>query len=128
MDRSRAKTRPVYHRLVIVATRPATEIWLGDERGHFVQKGVGSLRTSLLPGTYTVEFGLGTAPYPICLAGKSRHTQAELAAGPACARRGPELLADDTAERDDRTNASSTSSRRRRTTRRGSAGRSAGGQ
>ena len=26
------------------------------------------LRTSLLPGNYTVEFGLGTARYPICLA------------------------------------------------------------
>jgi hypothetical protein len=81
MVMSRAKTRPVYHGLVIVAACPETEIWLGDDRGHFVQKGVGTLRTSLLPANYTVEFGLGTARYRICLAGESRHTQAELAAG-----------------------------------------------
>ncbi len=120
---SRAKTKPAYYGLVIVATCPETEIWLGDDRGHFVQKGVGTLRTSLLPGNYTAEFGLGTAPYPICVAGESRYTQAELAAGPTCARRIPEL-SDNTAERDDRTNASS----RRRKTRRGDAGRSAGGK
>ena len=55
---SRAKTKPVYHGLVIVATCSETEIWLGDDRGHFVQKGAGTLRTSLLPGNYTIEFGL----------------------------------------------------------------------
>lgn len=94
---SRAKTGPVYHRLVIVATLPDTEVWLGDDRGHFVQKGVGTLRTSLMPGKYTVEFRLGTAPYALRLTGQGRYTQAELAAGPTCARRIPELL-DDTAE------------------------------
>ena len=36
---SRAKTIPVYHGLVIMATCPETEIWLGDDRGHFVEKG-----------------------------------------------------------------------------------------
>ena len=120
---SRAKTKPAYHGLVIVATCPETEIWLGDDRGHFVQKGGGTLRTSLLAGNYTVEFGLGTAPYSICLAGESRYTQAELAAGPPCARRIPQLL-DATAERDVR----NASGRRRRKTRRGDAGCSAGGK
>ncbi len=120
---SRAKTNPVYHGLVIMATCPETEIWLGDDHGHFVQKGTGTLRTSLLPGNYTVEFGLSTTPYPICLAGASRYTQAELAAGPTCARRIPQLL-DRPAERDGR----NASSRRRRKTRRSNAGRSAGGK
>lgn len=123
MVMSRAKTKLVYHRLVIVATCPETEIWLGDDRGHFVQKGAGTLRTCLLPGNYTVEFRLGTAPYPICLARESRYTQAELAAGPTCARRIPQLL-DRTAERDGR----NASSRGRRKTRRGDAGRSADGK
>ena len=52
---------------LFVATLPTTEVWLGDDRGHFVQEGFGTLRTSLLAGEYTVEFGLGTAPYPIRL-------------------------------------------------------------
>lgn len=123
MVMSRAKTKPVYHGLVIMATCPETEMWLGDDRGHFVQKGTGTLRTSLLPGNYTVEFGLGTTPYPICLAAESRYTQAELAAGPTCARRIPQLL-DRTVERDGR----NASSRRRRKMRRGDAGPSADGK
>jgi len=120
----RAKTKPAYHGLVIVATRSDTEIWLGDDRGHFVQKEVGRLKSSLLPGNYTVKFGLGTAPCPICLAGESRYTQAELAAGPTCPRRIPEL-SDDTAERDRRTSASRP---RRRKTHRGNARRSTRGK
>lgn len=80
---ARSNRRAIYHGLVIVATRAETEIWLGDDRGHFVQKAAGTLKTSLVPGNYTVEFGLGTVRYPIRLAGKSRYTQAELAAGPA---------------------------------------------
>ena len=47
---STAKTKPVYDELVIVATSPATEIWLGDDAGHLVQKEIGELRTSLRPG------------------------------------------------------------------------------
>ena len=120
---SRAKTKPVYYGLVIVAACPETEIWLGDDGGHFVQKEVGTLRTSLLPGNYTVEFGLGTAPYPICLAGQSHYTQAELAAGPTCARRIPQRL-DRRAERERR----GASRRRRITPWRGDAGRSAAGK
>jgi len=85
------KAKPVYYDLVIFAASPATEIWLGDDHGHFVQKEIGVLRTSLLPGRYTVEFGLGSPPYPIHLANASRYTQAELAAGPTCSRPIPKL-------------------------------------
>ena len=77
---------PVYYKLVIVASSSATEIWLGDDAGHLVQKAVGELRTSLLPGDYVVEFGLGTSPYPIHLTKATRYTQTELEAGPTCSR------------------------------------------
>ncbi len=89
---SNVKVKPAYYELVIVATSPATDIWLGDDDGHLVQKEIGTLETSLLPGNYTVEFGLGTPPYPIHLAMSSRYTQAELAAGGTCARPIPKLL------------------------------------
>ena len=49
-----------YYRLLIIAANPATEIWVGDDEGNFVQKEVGRMETHLLPGRYTVEFGLGT--------------------------------------------------------------------
>ena len=88
---STARARPVYYKLVIVAASPATEIWLGDGAGHLVQKVVGELRTSLLPGHYLVEFGLGTPTYPIHLAKASRYTQSELEAGPSCSRPIPQL-------------------------------------
>lgn len=88
---SGAGSNPVYHRLVILAAEADTDIWLGDELGHFVQKEIGTLDTSLLPGEYTVEFGLGTVLYPIRLVDDSRFTQAELATGPTCTRRIPDL-------------------------------------
>ena len=87
---SNPKVEPVYYELVIVAASPTTDIWLGDD-GHLVQKEIGTLETSLLPGDYTVEFGLGTTPYPIHLARSSRYTQVELAAGPTCSRPIPKL-------------------------------------
>jgi len=83
---STAKVGPVYCDLVIVANGATTEIWLGDGGGHFVQKAIGTLETSLLPGDYTVEFGLGTARYPIHLTRASRYMQAELTAEPTCSR------------------------------------------
>jgi hypothetical protein len=86
-----AGAKPVYCELVVVAASPTTEIWLGDDGGHLVQKEVGELRTSLLPGHYVVEFGLGSSPYPIHLAKASRYTQTELAAGPSCSRPIPQL-------------------------------------
>ena len=82
----------VYHELVIIAASPTTEIWLGDDDGHFVQKEIGELRTSLLGGHSTVEFGLGSAPYPIHLTKTGRYTQAELASGPTCSRPIPKLV------------------------------------
>ena len=91
---SNAEVERMYYDLVIVATSPTTDIWLGDDDGHLVQKETGTLETSLLPGDYTAEFGLGTTPYPIHLARSSRYTQAELAAGPTCARPIPKLSAD----------------------------------
>jgi hypothetical protein len=48
-----------YCKLTIDAGVSDIEIWIGDDKGNFVQKGVGFLETSLLPGKYTVEFGLG---------------------------------------------------------------------
>ncbi|MGH9576661.1 MAG: hypothetical protein ACRD3R_04410, partial [Terriglobales bacterium] len=89
---SNAEVEPAYYDLTIVAASPATEIWLGDDCGHLVQKEIGALETSLLPGEYVVEFGLGTGTYPIHLAKASQYTQAEIAAGPTCSRPVPKLL------------------------------------
>jgi hypothetical protein len=88
---STARVKPAYFKLVIVAASPATEIWLGDDAGHLVQKEVGDLGTSLLPGHHVVEFGLGTSPYPIHLVKERRYTQTELEAGPTCSRPIPQL-------------------------------------
>jgi len=81
----------MYHKLVILASSPTTEIWLGDDAGYLVQKEIGEMRTSLLAGHYVVEFGLGTPTYPIHLTKASRYTQAELEAGPTCPRPTVEL-------------------------------------
>jgi hypothetical protein len=56
-----------YKRLLVIALEPATEIWVGDDEGNFVQKEVGRMDTRLLPGRYTIEFGLGTKKWPIDL-------------------------------------------------------------
>jgi hypothetical protein len=47
-----------YIPLKIVAKDANTEIWVGDSHGHLVQKEVGLMDTRLLPGHYTVSFGL----------------------------------------------------------------------
>jgi len=47
-----------YIDLHIYATEIGTEVWVGDDEGHFVEKGIGVLKTRLLPGKYTVSFGL----------------------------------------------------------------------
>jgi repressor LexA len=75
-----------YRRLTIKAS-PRTDIWLADDDGHLVQKARGTLDTSLLPGHYVVEFGLGNQTYPIHLANDSQYSQAEIQAGPSCLRR-----------------------------------------
>lgn len=77
-----------YHRLIIRAS-PHTDVWLADDKGFLVQKERGTLDTSLLPGRYVVEFGLGTQTYPIHLVKDSEYSQAEIQAGPSCPR--PEI-------------------------------------
>lgn len=84
--------RPVYYELIIEAHAQATEIWLGDNEGYFVQKDIGLLRSSLLPGDYTVEFGLGSPTYPINLRQATRYTEAEITARPSCPRPIPHVL------------------------------------
>lgn len=74
-----------YHRLLIRASA-RTDIWLADDDGHLVQKERGTLDTSLLPGHYVVEFGLGTQTYPIHLVKDSEYLQTEIEAGPPCPR------------------------------------------
>jgi hypothetical protein len=75
-----------YFDLVIVANSPDTDIWLGDDEGHFVVKGVGTLEEGLLAGRYTVEFGLGTTTFPIDLTQDTRLTEEEIRSGPSCPR------------------------------------------
>jgi LexA DNA binding domain len=74
-----------YHHLVIKAS-PGVDIWLADDDGHLVQKESGTLNTSLLPGHYVVEFGLGTQAYPIHLIKDREYSQDEIQARPSCPR------------------------------------------
>ena len=83
---SRSDSNAKYFDLTIVADSQATDIWLVDEDGHPVQKGSGTLRTSLLGGAYYVEFGLRSAPYLIQLSEASEYLQRDLAAGPTSDR------------------------------------------
>jgi len=92
MDKS--KVESVYLDLVIEAASENTDIWLGDDDGHFVQKGVGVLRSSLMPGNYTVEFGLGSTTCPISFTEASHLTEEDLVAGPTCPRPVPRLHQD----------------------------------
>ena len=84
----------VYHDLVIKASSPVKEIWLGDDCGHLVQMEVGELRTSLLPGFYVVAFGLKALTYPIHLRKARRFTQTQLQRGPTCPRPVARLMAE----------------------------------
>jgi hypothetical protein len=77
---ARASRDPRACALVIVADDPATDIWLGNDHGHLIQRATGTLKASLVPGEYTVEFGLGSFPYPIRLEQPSRYAQADLVA------------------------------------------------
>ncbi len=88
------ETAPVYYELIVEAASQSSEIWLGDNEGHFVQKETGLLRSSLLRGDYMVEFGLGSSTYPISLTQPSRYTEAELTSGPSCPRPVPKLRQD----------------------------------
>lgn len=77
-----------YFEVVIVARSPKTDIWLAHE-GHLVQKSDGTLETSILPGRYTVEFGLGSPTYPLDVTRDVRWTEEEITAGPPCPRPNP---------------------------------------
>lgn len=55
-----------YHSLKITATNPK-DIWLSDDEGNLVQHEDVLMDTSLIPGDYFVEFGLGNKQYPIKL-------------------------------------------------------------
>lgn len=72
------KKKKKYFRLVIVANDPKTDIWLSDDEGFFVQTEMGVLDTSLLPGDYFVEFGLGTRKWPVVLAGNLKCYESEI--------------------------------------------------
>lgn len=74
-----------YFEIVIVARSPKTDIWLAHE-GHLVQKSDGALETSILPGHYTVEFGLGSPTYPLHVTRDIRLTEEEITAGLPCTR------------------------------------------
>ncbi|MCC5904972.1 MAG: hypothetical protein JJU13_02080 [Balneolaceae bacterium] len=75
-----------YYKLEIIGKSSDSEIWIGDDMGHLVQKAEGKLNTDLLPGKYTVEFELGSQCYPIILNHDTQLTQNEIEAGPACER------------------------------------------
>ena len=87
-------TSPTYYSLVIRASSKETEIWLGDDMGHLVQKATGELDTSLLPGEYVVEFKLGGATYPVSLGESRLLTESEIRSGPTCPRPKLEFLDD----------------------------------
>lgn len=76
----------IYWHLVIEAESPETDIWLGDDEGHLVQKESGTLDTSVMEGDYVVEFGLGNTTYPIHLVADARYTEAQIKAGSSCPR------------------------------------------
>jgi hypothetical protein len=84
-------SQATYYDLVIVAESPDTEIWLGDDEGHFVQKETGTLSSSLLPGRYIVEFGLGASQYAIDLSAASHYTERQVTARESIPRRMPKF-------------------------------------
>lgn len=73
-----------YHRVFIQASESSTDIWIGDDHGHPVLSKAGSLDVHLLPGFYTVQFGLKSETYPLQLSAPVRRTEAEIRAGPTC--------------------------------------------
>ena len=75
-----------YFEVVIFARSPDTDIWLGDDEGHLVQKSEGTLETSIQSGHYTVEFGLGTTTFPLHVTENVRWTEEEISTGPSCPR------------------------------------------
>ena len=77
----------MYYELTINAAEPETEIWLIDENGHPVQKGIGTLSTHVLGGTYFIAFGLKARRCcSISLDTSVLTSQAELEASGTCPR------------------------------------------
>ncbi len=76
----------MYHILIIKASNENTKIWLGDDKGYFVEKGEGTLETSLLPGDYVVQFALNadSNAYPIKLDKELQLTESAIIKGPSC--------------------------------------------
>ncbi len=93
-----AESAKKYFDLTIVASSPNTGIWLADDDGHLVQKEVGELRTSVLPGKYVVEFQLGGTTYPISLDKNQSYSESQIRAGASCPRPKVRLLDDDWGE------------------------------
>lgn len=89
---SRSMCDDQYFEVVIVARSPGTDIWLAHE-GHLVQKSDGTLETSIVPGHYTVEFGLGNPTYPLHVTRNLRLSEEEITAGPSCPRPMPKFPA-----------------------------------
>jgi hypothetical protein len=90
---TRPQSKDVYHRLVVLAN-PTTVIWLVDDAWHLVQKAIGTLDTSLLPGHYFIELdavGAEGIAYPVDLFGDLRLSQSALMAGPTCRRQAPKF-------------------------------------
>ena len=85
------KRSQLYYQLIIKGNSTEVDIWLGDGEGYFVQKAEGELNTSLLPGKYIVEFGLGAQCYPVTLSQNARLSQKEIEEGPACKRPKPNV-------------------------------------
>jgi hypothetical protein len=81
----------IYRRLVIVASSSTTDIWLGDDKDHLVQKENGILDTRVMEGDYIVEFGLGATAYSIHLTVDVRYTEKDLKRGPSCPRPVPKI-------------------------------------
>jgi len=81
----------VYRNLVIEAASPETAIWLGDDKGHLVQKEVEILDTDVPEGNYTVEFGLGTTTYATHLTADVRYTEEQIKKNPSCPRPIPNI-------------------------------------
>ncbi len=91
--------KQIYYKLEIKALSASTEIWLGDDEGHFVQKENGLLQSILMPGNYTVQFGLGSTCYPLSLHADSNFEQAQIEAGPSCPRPVPTIPIDNSQRR-----------------------------
>lgn len=73
-----------YHRIFIIAASPTTDIWIGDDHGHPVVHGTGTLDAHLLPGFYAVQFELTDATYLLYLEAPIRRTELQIRAGPTC--------------------------------------------